>query len=275
MGKSTFYGPERREREDFEVQIQERPKVEFGRETHRKENDPHSSRNSIPPNLTQENPRKKALPSLCLPNSLFSQKIDSSLFLKEKECIPEEKRSKYPNLNFNLSHHGSWVVCASDPCFIIGCDVMKIELPHYQPTEESFFESMSSCFTQQEWQNIKHSPIGSLRSFYVHWTLKESYIKAVAIGLGLDLLSFEFKGVNYQEGGVSVWRGGRKREDWAFNTFDLDENHVMSLAVGPIEDAIDSFKEVLPKFSQNTEIPSQKHISSFKPKILEIRDLLP
>jgi hypothetical protein len=53
---------------------------------------------------------------------------------------------------------------------------------------------MESCFTPGEWRliNGRTSEHGQLCQFYTHWTLKESFVKAIGTGLGFDLQRAEF-----------------------------------------------------------------------------------
>ncbi|KAH3761155.1 4'-phosphopantetheinyl transferase superfamily protein [Pelomyxa schiedti] len=101
--------------------------------------------------------------------------------------------SKFPNFNFNVSHHGNWVVLASEPHDLVGVDVMKSEHPRGSETVREFFQTMSNTMTPHEWAQIKQGPLKQqLDSFYTFWCLKESYIKAVGIGLGFDLQRASF-----------------------------------------------------------------------------------
>ncbi|GAM19143.1 hypothetical protein SAMD00019534_023180, partial [Acytostelium subglobosum LB1] len=100
---------------------------------------------------------------------------------------------------FNVSHDGDYtVIYARNDCLTsqsIGVDVMKNEVPRGQPVEE-FFESLDSSFTKNEWQRIgdnKVPPATRVGRFFTHWCLKESYIKAVGIGLGFNLQSIQFQ----------------------------------------------------------------------------------
>lgn len=86
-----------------------------------------------------------------------------------------------PNFNMNVSHDGHCVVFVSDGLASIGVDVMEVTLRNNTESLDDFFSLMEICFTDKEWSVIR---LGStdhekLKRFYVHWTLKESYIKTV------------------------------------------------------------------------------------------------
>ena len=128
--------------------------------------------------------------------------------------------------NVNMSHAGSLVVAveiddidtkkqiASDYGGIVGIDVMPVELvpPQRRGLSEADVDEFLSCFrsyyTAAEWAWIEKNsspiansnnttkspaqPVVVLMRFYVIWTLKEAYIKAVGIGLGFELQRAEF-----------------------------------------------------------------------------------
>ncbi|MNZ41675.1 4'-phosphopantetheinyl transferase sfp [compost metagenome] len=90
------------------------------------------------------------------------------------------------HLHFNHSHSGCWVVSAiSDQ--LIGIDVERIH--------ELNLDIAKHCFSAQEFQDLDSLPDNQskLEYFYDLWTLKESYIKAVGMGLSLPLSSFTIR----------------------------------------------------------------------------------
>lgn len=79
-------------------------------------------------------------------------------------------------IRFSLSHSGDYAVCAISD-IPIGVDIEKIE--DYKP------EIASRFFNKSELKYIKDAD-----TFYRIWTLKESYIKTVGLGLKMPLDSF-------------------------------------------------------------------------------------
>lgn len=90
------------------------------------------------------------------------------------------------NTPFNLSHSGRWAVCsASDTAGVkVGCDIeivrearMKVAERFFCPSEK---EQLRAAGGEEQRQ-----------LFYRYWVLKESFMKAVRLGMALDTRSFE------------------------------------------------------------------------------------
>ncbi len=97
------------------------------------------------------------------------------------------------------------------PYFLhVGVDVMDIKVTGRQTISE-FFDIMTNCFTPFEWRTIRKPNLerDRLEQFFIHWCLKEAYIKAgtlpllllvicsfshweVGIGLGFELQRAQF-----------------------------------------------------------------------------------
>ena len=85
-------------------------------------------------------------------------------------------------IHFNISHSGSWVVCAIEDKKV-GIDVELIK-PINMKIAERFF-------SKDEYISLRNVPEKMrLKYFYMLWTLKESYIKAEGNGLNIPLSSF-------------------------------------------------------------------------------------
>ncbi|KEK20054.1 4'-phosphopantetheinyl transferase family protein [Bacillus gaemokensis] len=86
------------------------------------------------------------------------------------------------DFHFNISHSGSWVVCATDnkP---IGIDIELIKTID--------LEIAQRFFTKEEYRYItSQRDYNRLACFYDFWTLKESFVKAIGKGLIVPLNSF-------------------------------------------------------------------------------------
>jgi len=155
----------------------------------------------------------------------------------------------------NVSHAGDFVVFASELQGIVGVDVMPIELVPSgavsRASVDEFFRTMVGQFTTTEWARIRGSkddesvPLCQLTRFYLHWTLKEAYIKAIGIGLGLDLLTIAFEVEGFPLSTmVRFWRDGIEMSTWSFHVSLLGQNHIVAVAKGPPSDATAGFREV-------------------------------
>lgn len=88
-------------------------------------------------------------------------------------------------IDFNISHAGSWVVCAVGDSKI-GIDVELIQ--------EKEIEFVKYVFTAQEYNYWLTLPKEEQRNyFYQLWTMKESYSKYLGIGLGLQFNKVSFE----------------------------------------------------------------------------------
>ncbi|OMF02992.1 4'-phosphopantetheinyl transferase superfamily protein [Paenibacillus sp. FSL H7-0942] len=91
--------------------------------------------------------------------------------------------SHHSDVQFNVSHSGDWIALISGSTDELGVDVEKIA-PIDMQIAERFFSPKESQFLAAEPDDRR------LETFYRLWTLKESYIKAVGMGLSIPLDSF-------------------------------------------------------------------------------------
>ncbi|KAL6060412.1 L-aminoadipate-semialdehyde dehydrogenase-phosphopantetheinyl transferase [Balamuthia mandrillaris] len=217
----------------------------------------------------------------------------------------------YCRCHFNLSHGGEWVVFVgtSQRNVAVGIDVMKVEVRGGpRQDQDSFFHDLRNCFTDFEWSVIKSGGTELLRSrrrrpnllhcqtdeegqteelrraqlveFYKHWVLKESYIKAVGIGLGFSLRRAEFHLLRHaherteqddeeEQERATLFIDGQEWREWSFkvrrllvprtkqqeeseaidkqkgqtqrSSFIVVEDHVVAVAFGPLDQATQSY----------------------------------
>ncbi|XP_054071705.1 L-aminoadipate-semialdehyde dehydrogenase-phosphopantetheinyl transferase isoform X2 [Rissa tridactyla] len=165
----------------------------------------------------------------------------------------------YSNYNFNVSHQGDYAVLAAEPELQVGIDIMKTNLPG-SSSIPNFFRIMNRQFTETEWGVI--SSMGNewmqLDMFHRYWALKESFLKAIGVGIGFNLQRIEFNvsplqleiGKVYKE--TKMLLDGDKEEEWTFeNTSQkftiyligkqiaketrLDDHHHVAVALGKQE----------------------------------------
>ncbi|EPS68574.1 hypothetical protein M569_06195, partial [Genlisea aurea] len=133
------------------------------------------------------------------------------------------KSMRFPNFNFNVSHHGDYVGIASEPLCLVGLDIVSYSLPENESVHE-FLRSFLSYFTQLEWRNIFSSGSSRemLKTFYRYWSLKEAFVKATGTGVGYKLDSVEFHHTCWDN--ISVRVADKELSDWKFWCLELDPN---------------------------------------------------
>lgn len=119
-------------------------------------------------------------------------------FVRDERGKPGVKYPSEGNLrkvSFNVSHHGDLCVLAGEMGdILLGVDVMKFEKQRHQNLQE-YFRLMNRQFAPAEWDKIRAEPDESsqLEMYYRHWCLKESYVKALGLGLTVNFRSLCFK----------------------------------------------------------------------------------
>ncbi|XP_039397452.1 L-aminoadipate-semialdehyde dehydrogenase-phosphopantetheinyl transferase isoform X6 [Mauremys reevesii] len=144
---------------------------------------------------------------------------------KGKPFLVNDILGIHSNFNFNVSHQGDYAVLAAEPELQVGIDIMKTNLPGSGSIPD-FFRIMKRQFTEAEWSVIKsmNNEWIQLDMFYRHWALKESFIKAIGIGIGFNLQRIEFNvsplqlevGKVYKE--TKMLLDGDKEEGWTFES---------------------------------------------------------
>ncbi len=118
-----------------------------------------------------------------------------------------------PDLNYNLSHSGDYVICsASDKK--VGADIEKIEEAPIKVAERYF------CGGEVDHLNSLDEASRN-QEFYRIWTIKESYMKMDGRGLSMGLKSFEVTFDDEQSGKVSIIQDGKKQECYV-KEYDID-----------------------------------------------------
>uniref|UniRef100_A0A8C0F3K8 L-aminoadipate-semialdehyde dehydrogenase-phosphopantetheinyl transferase n=1 Tax=Bubo bubo TaxID=30461 RepID=A0A8C0F3K8_BUBBB len=161
---------------------------------------------------------------------------------KGKPFLANNIFSIYSNYNFNVSHQGDYAVLAAEPELQVGIDIMKTNLPG-NASIPNFFRIMERQFTETEWCVIKSmsNEWMQLDMFHRHWALKESFLKAIGVGIGFNLQRIEFNvsplqlevGKVYKE--TKMLLDGDKEEEWIFEETLLDDHHHVAVALGKQE----------------------------------------
>ncbi|MFD2787220.1 4'-phosphopantetheinyl transferase family protein [Hymenobacter rubripertinctus] len=116
------------------------------------------------------------------------------------------------NTDFNLTHSGKYILCASGNELRLGVDIEEI-----RPIDFTHFDDV---MTPEQWQEINQSQC-PLQQFYALWTVKESVIKADSRGLTIPL-----KSIVPDKGWVEL-----DGKAWYLRPLRLDDQYAGCLAV--------------------------------------------
>ncbi|CAO3694440.1 unnamed protein product [Rhizopus stolonifer] len=98
----------------------------------------------------------------------------------------------HEGIDFNISHEGNWVIFGCSKDYKIGVDVVSIVKPTTGSVDD-FIRSFEPQLTNDEMALITSSKEDKLSVFYEIWGCKESYIKAIGMGLYMELQKLSFK----------------------------------------------------------------------------------
>ena len=130
----------------------------------------------------------------------------------------------HPEIFFNLSHSGDWVVCGLGEQKL-GIDVERMEELDLSIADDQFSREEAAYLSSLRKEE-------RFSSFYTIWTLKESFTKTDGRGLGIPLNSFFFE---LKDEKIGLFQNGKREERFQFQTRDLDTLHKMSICVDTAE----------------------------------------
>mmetsp|Transcript_122319 Transcript_122319/g.237929 ORF Transcript_122319/g.237929 Transcript_122319/m.237929 type:complete len:372 (+) Transcript_122319:122-1237(+) len=183
-----------------------------------------------------------------------------------------------PNFNFNVSHDGRWVVLASDPLRLVGADVSAPQRARGDAEDERWRDDLATMLSDKEksYIEMKDTALDRYSIFQRIWSAKESVAKAVGQGLdyGLERIEVTLDGTEPQsQWSLTDWLGPSDaseeasvsevdakpkrlemhwasvdidmwpRPDWDLQQQALSDNHWCTVALGPIEEAVDQIGE--------------------------------
>lgn len=161
---------------------------------------------------------------------------DKVIFVRDERNRPILKDNSI--VSFNVSHHGSYTVLVGEIRNVkIGVDVMTLDYNEGKNISD-FFRLMNKHFSAAEWDEIKDlnkSKAEQLSMFYRHWALKESYVKALSVGVFVDLGSIDFRtNSKLREDSVTtdtVLHINGIKQNWLFEESLLDSRHCVAVAL--------------------------------------------
>lgn len=120
-------------------------------------------------------------------------------------------------LCFNVSHSKDWIICAL--CYgSVGVDIECIR-------SFNIDQKMKKYFSVNEWSYIMSSQ-NRIERFFEIWTIKESYLKYLGLGLNKRLSSFDVLSKNNQ---YSVIDESRNTEQIHIYTTNFEKNYKLSV----------------------------------------------
>lgn len=131
-----------------------------------------------------------------------------------KPCL-----QSHPRLHFNLSHSGTHILCASADT------PLGIDVEHLCPVDEAVWDL---ALSPAERLLVQACPPGDRsQRFITLWTVKESYAKA--LGLGLDLPFTDLTVQTSPEGAITLLLQNEPILDWYFHKGRFDTSLVWCL----------------------------------------------
>lgn len=122
-----------------------------------------------------------------LGESLLKIALSKSFGLAPPACIFSKNQYgkpllvNQPDIHFNIAHSGSWIACA------VSTQPVGIDIERKKEIDRSIAERF---FSPDEISFLRESPDTFQDRFFAIWALKESYIKALGMGLSCPLNSF-------------------------------------------------------------------------------------
>lgn len=121
-----------------------------------------------------------------------------------------------PNIHFNLSHSGQWVV------LVIGEHPVGVDVEQIKSIDLADFELF---FSSDEMKQLSaYEGRQKLACFYDLWTLKESYMKALGVGMSMPPNSFSIE----FEPSIAV-HPRQAGQSWHFRQYALDPEYKLSI----------------------------------------------
>ncbi|KAI1792852.1 hypothetical protein LXA43DRAFT_1003505 [Ganoderma leucocontextum] len=176
-------------------------------------------------------------------------------------------------IGYNITHDNGVIAMAfstgkslfpDPPAYRTGLDVMLLQLPK-RDTFPGFVEIFSEQLTSLERTILlppapvpSLSPREQLRRFYLIWTLKEAYTKALGLGMG-----FDFSRIEYDVPNDVVRIDGVVPRGWRFTRFEL-RNEVKG-------DQIEEYVGVVARFVEEGDAEC-KVVAASTPQWLKVYD---
>lgn len=135
-----------------------------------------------------------------------------------------------PALSVSLSHTRGIVACAIGSGVAVGVDVERIR------AVDDTLSLAREFFSRSEAASLESMSDRSRRArFFELWALKESYSKALGLGLSLPLDATAFESLDGRLATCVSYSRIANPNGWQFGIRVAEESHVLAFAVGPRE----------------------------------------
>ena len=154
-----------------------------------------------------------------------------------KPYIPFDE-SDVSLLPFSISHQFPFVglayfdgrmQCSSCSSITVGLDIVMFssykDTQHLYSSVDEFLSVFKDSFSPREWNQLLNVSAGSsadrdsvkIKDFFIRWSIKEAYTKALGTGLGTDFQSFDTR-LYSEEGleGTQLWEQALCKESGAY-----------------------------------------------------------
>lgn len=138
----------------------------------------------------------------------------------------------HTNLQFNLSHSGEWAIIAVTQDRAVGVDVEKFR------SDVNHLDLAHRYFSEREYQSLLALPVDERESaFFICWTRKEAFLKALGEGLSYPLSQFSVTISAENPGLEHVDNDPTAISRWKFTSFQPGENYYGTVVYekGPCE----------------------------------------
>ncbi|KAL1930638.1 hypothetical protein VTP01DRAFT_10800 [Rhizomucor pusillus] len=149
--------------------------------------------------------------------------------------------------DFNISHHGNWVVLAATDRADLHVGIDIVCLDDFEESVLNLVKTFGPQLATDEVDMIMKSP-HPFETFYSFWALKESFIKGLGIGLAVDVKNLNF-GKNESS---SIRVQPAPKGSWGFRLDWLDTESLVAVCCGyTAENA--TLDDDLQRFCQGTQ----------------------
>ena len=150
---------------------------------------------------------------------VLNQSYDISQLMITKEKHGKPVLKNYPDIHFNLSHSGHYVVC------VVGTNPVGVDL---QKMDEPNLKLAKRFFTREESEWLLSLPAEKQKQgFYDLWVIKESFMKYTGKGFGLPLNAFTVKVLENYPNNMKIAIDHKELKAIRLKKYDCLENYTL------------------------------------------------